>query len=391
MADVADLPDFPDTSFTGARAGARPPAETGLPFPVSRHTDPVSVRVGARATVRRLVTGEDGRPTLNPVSGRPLVSDLIGVLDSLDPLVVRVADGTTHRIPASTVVVLKTLHSHPVRTSDIRAVEAATAAAFPGLEHRDIGGWLARAGDGITERSNSAVPLGPETGTTPVPLEEIRAFYRAHRLPTRLLLPDRISRPAEALLGMPGVQRGPEIIVMTRRLGPGTTGAAGTGGAAVATGDTLPPVPAPPDDLVGHLEFRVDDQPDDAWLSLYHFRGKPLPEQALRLLAARLEGHLGFARLEIDGELVAVTRGTVTTGGGRDFLGYSAVEVAPAWRRRGLGTLLGTAMLHWGAAHGATESYLQVIASNTPGRGLYHGLGFAEHHRHRCVLIPDIL
>ncbi|WP_297009003.1 GNAT family N-acetyltransferase [uncultured Corynebacterium sp.] len=367
-----------DTSFSGARAGARPPRETGLPFPVSRYTDPVSVRTGVRATVRHLVRGADGHPDRNPDTGRPLVSDVIGVLRSIDPLTVEDAAGTLHRIPVRAVVVLKTLPAAPVRSSDIRAVEAATAAAFPGLEHRNIGGWLARAGDGITERSNSAVPLGPGTGTSPVPLAEIHAFYRSHDLPTRLLLPDRISRPAEPLLGLPGVRRGPEIIVMTRDLGDGDVGPT-----------ALPTVPGPPVDLAGRLELRIDDQPDDEWLQLYHFRGEPLPEHALRLLAARLDGALGFARITVDGRTVAVTRGTVTAGGGRYFLGYSAVEVAPAWRRRGLGTLLGTAMLHWGAAQGAAESYLQVIATNLAGRGLYHGLGFSEHHRHRCVLIPD--
>lgn len=362
-----------DTSWSGAHAGAVPPTVTGLPFPVSRYTDPVTVRAGVRVTVRSLVGGTD-RPALNPATGRPLVSDVIGVLESVDPLVVRDSSGTAHPIPAAAVVVVKTLSAAPVRASDIRAVEAATAAAFPGLAHENIGGWLARAGDGITERSNSAVPLGPETGTTPVPLDEIRRFYRSHDLPTRLLLPDRVSRPAEPLLRMPGVRRGPEIIVMTRRLDQG-----------------VPEIPQPHPGAVGRPEFRVDDQPDDAWLRLYHFRGRPLPEHALRLLAARLDGTLGFARLSVDGELVAVTRGTVTDGGGRSFLGYSAVEVAPAWRRQGLGTLLGTAMLHWGLRRGATESYLQVIASNTAGRGLYLGLGFSEHHRHRCIVVPDTL
>lgn len=367
-----------DTSWSGAHAGARPPEQTGLPFPVSRHTDPVSVRVGARATVRRLAGG------INPASGRPLVSDVIGVLESLEPLTVRDRGGVVHEIPAGDVVVLKTLHARPVRASDIRAVEEATAQAFPGLAHEDVDGWLARAGDGITERSNSAVPLGPETGTTPVPLDRIRGFYRSHDLPTRLLLPDRISRPAEPLLALPGAVRGPEIIVMTRDLG--GTGDSADSADSAGGGDSAD-LPALPDNPL-HAELRVDDQPDDEWLALYHFRGRPLPEHALRLLCRRLEGHLGFARLSIDGELVAVTRGTVTTGGGRRFLGYSAVEVAPAWRRRGLGTLLGTAMLHWGAERGAGESYLQVIATNTAGRALYHGLGFAEHHRHRCVTLP---
>lgn len=361
-----------DTSWSGAQAGARPPHETGLPFPISRHSDPITVRVGTRATVRHLIAGDDGRPAINPSTHKPLVSDVIGTIESLDPLDVRDGAGTIHRIPAAAVVVLKTLHSTPVRTSDIRAVEAATAAAFPGLAQENIGGWLARAGDGITERSNSAVPLGPETGTTPVPLSAIREFYRAHQLPTRLLLPDRVSRPAESLLRQPGVLKGPEIIVMTRRL------------------DDEIPTPSAPD-VPGQLEFRVDSQPSTEWLELYHFRGKPLPEHALRLLASRIEGSLGFTSLSLNGEIIAVTRSTVTTGGQHSFLGYSAVEVSPAWRRRGLGTFLGTEILRWGAEQGATETYLQVIASNTAGRALYHGLGFSEHHRHRCVLIPDTL
>lgn len=350
----------PDTSWSAARAGAVPPEVTGLPFAVSRHTDPLSVRTGARATVRRRL------PTSDPATGRPRVSDVIGVIESLDPLRVRATDGTVHTVPADEVVVLKTLADRPVRVSDIRAVEQATAAAFPGITNDTVSGWLMRAGDGITERSNSAVPLGPETGTTPVPLDAIHAFYRNHDLPTRILLPDRAARPAEHLLGLPGTQAGPEIIVMTRPLD-----------------GELPSVPDGPPEV----RFSVSDEPDDEWLSLYHFRGEPLPEHALRLLAGRIDGTLGFARLTVDGRIVAVTRGTVTTGGREQHLGYSAVEVAPQWRRRGLGRLMGTAMLHWGRDHGATRSYLQVIASNAAGLGLYRSLGFAEHHRHRCLTV----
>ncbi|AHW65191.1 hypothetical protein CGLY_13755 [Corynebacterium glyciniphilum AJ 3170] len=371
---MSDLPPdpAPDTSWSGAHAGAVSPESTGLPFPVSRHTDPLGVRVGVRATVRYLVMndaeGDAARPAMNPSTGRPLVTDLIGVIDSVDPLQIRTTDGVVHTVPADGVVVLKTLADRPVRTSDIRAVEQATAAAFPGITNDRIAGWLMRAGDGITERSNSAVPLGPETGTTPVPLEAIHAFYRRHDLPTRILLPDRVARPAEHLLGLPGTQTGPEIIVMTRTLD-----------------GELPPVPEGPPNVT----FSVSEEPDDEWLSLYHFRGEPLPEHALRLLAGRIDGTLGFARLTVDGELVAVTRGTVTVGGREQHLGYSAVEVAPRWRRQGLGRLMGTAMLHWGRQHGATRSYLQVITTNEAGLGLYRSLGFAEHHRHRCLTLAD--
>ncbi|MEY8565814.1 GNAT family N-acetyltransferase [Corynebacteriaceae bacterium 7-707] len=356
-----------DTSWSAAHAGALSPETTGLPFPVSRRTDPAGVRAGVRATVRRLVADDRGTgPAMNPATGRPLVTDVIGVIDSVDPLRIRTPDDVMHTVPAGEVVVLKTLADRPVRASDIRAVEQATAAAFPGITNDTASGWLMRAGDGITERSNSAVPLGPETGTAPVPLDAIHSFYRRHDLPTRILLPDRVARPAEHLAGLPGTVAGPEIIVMTRSL----------------EGD-LPPVPDGPEGV----RFSVADQPDEEWLRLYHFRGRPLPEHALRLLSGRIDGTLGFARLTVDGQLVAVTRGTVTTGGRERHLGYSAVEVVPGRRRQGLGRLMGTAMLHWGRDHGATRSYLQVIATNEAGLGLYRSLGFAEHHRHRCLTL----
>ena len=51
--------------------------------------------------------------------------------------------------------------------------------------------------------------------------------------------------------------------------------------------------------------------------------------------------------------------------------GGTAVEVAPEYRRQGLGTQLGNHMLNWGLAHEAHTAYLQVIASNTAGINLY--------------------
>ncbi len=323
------------------------------------------VAVGDRIVVRRLLPDTPGH-----------LSDIIGHVVNVSPLVVRPqlvggleSSAEAVEIPAELIKVVKKLSPRRIRNSDIRAVEVATAKAFPGIEHTWTadGQWLMRAGDGITERSNSAAPLGRSAGFGAVPLAELREFYARHDLPVKVLIPERIGAPAEKLIEAGGWRLGPEIIVMTR--------------------DLTSPTPAEP----GDFEFRIDDQPDADWLALYHFRGRPLPVEALRLLHDQIDGTMGFGRLLApSGDTVAITRGTLTASDdGRCWLGYSAVEVAEAYRRRGLGTRLGAEMLAWGAASGATDAYLQVIASNTAGRALYTKLGFIEHHRHRYARLEE--
>ncbi|MHC9596496.1 N-acetylglutamate synthase, CG3035 family [Corynebacterium diphtheriae] len=280
--------------------------------------------------------------------------DTIGHVLSVDPLIVRPharggLPSNAEPVRIDNPLMIKRLSPRTVRNADIRAIEVATAKAFPGIEHTWCGQWLLRAGDGVTERSNSAAPLGPQALFTPVPYEEIKEFYRRHNLPALILVPERI---APAILG-----DGPEIIVMTHPL------------------DNVSEI----NDV--HAEFL--DQPDDEWLELYHFRGKALPRHALELLRTTIDGRMCFGRLKRDGKTVAITRGTITDS----YLGYSAVEVAPEYRRQGLATELGAAMLAWGKAHGAHTAYLQVIESNAAGIGLYHKLGFVEHHRHKYVRV----
>ncbi len=310
-----------------------------------------AVTVGNRVVLRRVIDGK--------------YSDIIGhvIAHNEKETVIRpqLAGGFPSfkdaiTVPAEQIQIIKQLSPRTIRNSDIRAIEVAYAKAFPGVHNRWVDGWLLRAGDGITERSNSAAPLGPSVGFNAVPEAEIHQFYAQHKLPPLVLIPERIGKSVEKSVE----KLGPEIIVMTREL---------------VVPDTLPEV-----------EFQIAAEPDDEWLSLYHFRGKPLPPQALQLLKGNIDGKMGFGRLLIDGRTVAITRGTITD----DYLGYSAVEVAPAYRRQGLGTALGAHMLNWGQSQGAHTAYLQVIASNRAGIGLYEKLGFTEHHRHRYGLLKNL-
>lgn len=333
-------------------------------------------------------------------------TDVIGHVVTLDPLVIRPqkvgglpSDAPALTIPASDIQVIRRLSPRRIRNSDIRAVETATARAFPGQEHSLIDAWLARSGSSITERSNSATPIGHSAGLQPVPIDAIAEFYRSRGMPVQLLIPERIGKPALHLVerNPDAWELGPEIITMTRSLGdlgdlPDLANPANPANTADAAD---PSDPANPDHPTPPFTFRVDTVPDDDWLAMYHFRGKPLPPEALEELAEEIDGELGFGRLlaetgEHAGRTVAITRGTITSSDdGRVWLGYSAVEVAPGYRRKGLGTQLGRQMLHWGASHGATDAYLQVLASNDAGIGLYDKLGFVEHHRHRYATLKD--
>ena len=79
-----------------------------------------------------------------------LASDIIGHVVALEPLTIRPQKIGGEPSNAEPVVVenlhiIKKLSPRTVRNSDIRAIEAATARAFPGQEQLLIDGWLARA------------------------------------------------------------------------------------------------------------------------------------------------------------------------------------------------------------------------------------------------------
>lgn len=347
------------------------------------------VAVGRRVIVRRALSDEEAL-----ASGKK-TTDVIGHVLSMDPFVVRPqvragvrADESVAAVDFSDkhILIVKALPDHPVRNSDIRAVETATAKAFPGIAHVVESGWLLRAGDGITERSNSALPLEPGASTQPVPLEKIKSFYDSHDLPVRIAIPDRIAKPAQALVAGPEWAVGPDIVVMTRSL----DGDLPPAELAAESNSTEQVLDSHSTELA-NVQVDIADQPDDDWLELYHFRGTTLPEHALQFLRNEIDGRMCFGRLQVPDDsasegmrTVAITRGTLTESeDGRVWLGFSAVEVAADMRRRGLGTLLGIHMMHWGAQHGADSAYLQVLGSNEAGIALYRTLGFTEHHRHR--------
>ncbi len=294
------------------------------------------------------------------------LTDVIGELVSLDPPTVRAADGQVVAVAPDRVVAMKALGPRPIRTKEIRALEAAAAFGWPGIEQGWVDGWLLRAGNGYTNRANSAVPLGSSDGPAafgPDTLQRIGEWYTAHGLPVQLALPDRLAT-----------------------LPPGWRSRRETRLLAIDIENFVLPQ--------GPRMVRIVPAPDDAWLSMHRYGGEDPATQPVstpplvEVLTAVHDGEVGFASLGLP-QPIAIGRGALTTApDGRRWIGLTCVAVAAEHRRHGLGSLICAELIRWGADRGATHAYLQVETENTGAIAMYHELGFLDHHTYRYAT-PD--
>jgi len=287
------------------------------------------------------------------------LSDVTGILESAAPGLRVRRGGESLHIPAELVVAVKVLSDKPVRNSEIRSVEVAAARAWPGLESEMIGGWFARAGGGFTRRANSAVPLEMGARLDTQTLELLREWYAARELPVLLSVVPRLVPRTH----VPEDDHTSPVDVLTAPIGTTATTRA--------------------DHAV-----TITDQPTDEWMATYA-DGRPIPDlpTARGVVCASRDGHLGFAEVrDATGDVVAIGRGAVTTGLKDEvWLGVSALHSHPEHRGRGHGRAVMGAIEAWGAAAGATSTYLQVETTNRHARQWYRRLGFGLHHSYGYV------
>ncbi|WP_333891836.1 GNAT family N-acetyltransferase [Mycolicibacterium gadium] len=281
-----------------------------------------------------------------PAGSVPPLTDVIGHLVQTGPtLQVRTKRGDIVAVAVDDVVVIKALTGAPVRTADIRNLEHAAALAWPGVEQQWVDGWFCRYGNGSTRRANSAVPLklsvSPDLGA-------IADWYAARSMAPLVSVPDRLFRvPPQA-----STEAANLVMVCDIELGEGL-GAVG-----------------------------LAPQPDDEWMRIY---GRDVP---IDVLTAVIGGSVIFATVAGS----AVARAAVTEApDGTRWLGLSALHVAPDQRRHGHARALCSALLAWGADHGATRAYAQVLDDNVSAIALFESLRFTLHHRSRYWRIDKAL
>ncbi len=258
------------------------------------------------------------------------MSDILGECLAWGPteVLVRRADGSQITIPIADIVTGKPIPPREQVRLRIAPKQAQlrALAIWPDVETVPLGAWTLRlSATSSARRANSVLAIGPAELDDPV--AAVTAHYLgAERRPIAAVLPDS---PEEQLFRSAGW--GPESV----------------------ESDTL---------------FQV------AGVAMARRALQERPSYAVKLEESRDRVHAKIGS-EASGHAVY----------SEGWLGLYALEVAPARRRRGLGLAVVAELLDWGAEHGATAAYLQVLADNHAALALYEGLGFTTHHAYRYL------
>jgi GNAT superfamily N-acetyltransferase len=278
-------------------------------------------------------------------SGR--FADVLGeVVDTGDPVRIRRENGEIVAIGHADIHRLKPIAARPVRPTSTTRLEEIAAAGWPAPDTAWLGRWLLRAADGWTGRANSVLPLGDPDVTDPI--SAVRQWYARRQLPAQfqVALPD----PLDDVLGDAGFAAGPTTLMQTASL-------------AAVSGPPLPGLPA----------VALDSTPSPAWLGSWR-GGQTLPPVAVSVLTGAALPI--FATVSEGDRVAAIARAVVDSG----WLGVTALEVMPEFRRRGVATHVLRSLATWGAQNGARQAYLQVFESNSGAVAVYERLGFSTHH-----------
>lgn len=309
--------------------------------------------VGHRIVVRRIVGIREGRP---------LFSDALGELVELSETHITLStDRGRLRVPVDEVHRAKRVP--PARrptAAAVVALELAADEAWPAPVRERLGDWLLRSADGWTGRANSALPVGDPDRPLPAALDAVERWYAERGQPAMVNTPLPLAAPVGAELDARGWTARPPVLVQTAPLT-----------ALPAGRPDLPPVGLSP-------------TPSTEWLAVAAGRKGGLPDAARHVLTA--VDRIRFAHLHVDGQLLAVGRGTVTGEGRR--LGLTLIEVLPEARRRGFAGAVVRALADWGRAEGAAHAFLQVEQRNAPAVALYQRLGFTTHHTYLTRVAP---
>ncbi len=330
--------------------------------------------VGSRVVLRRRAPG--GRYV-------DLLGDLVAWADGSARVRTRAGEVS---VPLDQVIAGKPVPPPPTRRAaphlalDVEALEDVASDGWRPIEQEWLGvrgrGWRLRAAGGFTGRANSVLAIGDPGLPLPDAVDLAERWYADRDLPPRFSVVWPLSAPARADSSR-SVPLDDELLRRGYALDTPTlvmTAAAREVAAAGLRPGTVP--------LPAGLVLRLDDEPDDAWLAAYHYRGQDLPDVARRVLLSA-PAQVFVSVRDAASAVLAVGRGASSRG----WTGVAAMEVGPAARRQGLARQVLATIAAWGLGRGDRATYLQVAEANAPARTAYRAAGFTEHHGYQYRLL----
>ncbi|MFE0185558.1 GNAT family N-acetyltransferase [Streptomyces olivaceus] len=313
--------------------------------------------VGKRVSVRRL---------REPGVTDEMFTDTVGVLTSWTDgvLLITRKGGESVRVAETSLVAGKVVPSAPARrrgpAASFGELTRTTARAWRPVESEWLGEWELRAAAGFTRRANSVLPLGDPGLPLDEALAAVRRWYGERALPAYVQTATGAEGTQEALCAE-----------LERR-----------GWVREVTAEVWTGALAPVADLAEGAGVELSRAADEAWLARYQRKG--VSEVALRVLGSGPS--VWFATVPGAGAGAPAAIGRCVVDG--RWASFAAVEVDPAYRRRGLATTVLAALARRALEEGASAAWLQVETDNAGARALYAGMGFAAHHAYHHYREP---
>lgn len=238
--------------------------------------------------------------------------------------------------------------------------EEAAINGFPPLRKIVFDGWLLRFSEGVRRTANSVTPLREPDGDLDEVIAAAETLYRLQGLPTIFRIPSFLDPAIDTRLAARDYTEEGESCIIEGPLDPIVACALPFGGIDAVT---------------------LSPNPTAEWLAAMARLQSQKPEfhEVYRRIVQSVVLPAAFAELSVGGEPVALAYGIIHRG----LLCFESVVTDARHRRKGYSRRVLAALASWAKENGETMATLQVEASNTPGRALYHSIGMTtELHRY---------
>lgn len=234
----------------------------------------------------------------------------------------------------------------------VEKLERCLLHVWPSVETEMHGPWALRFAHGYSARANSASALLQDAVIDQALLHRTKMFFDGHNLPTQFRISPLAQTGSVDVLRAAGYTFKDEAVTMIARSG-----------------------------FAKHPDVIIAPVADDEWLqgvTALNADESKRESGHLKSITARMKPPVAFATTAHGGKIAGYAICAIHDG----WAELGSIIVAPEARSNGLGRALVTSLLHWAAANGAANAFLQVDVENAVAIALYRSLGFIDCYRY---------